>query len=137
MKRKFMNRPGKGRFILIPFIAAAVLALVGFIVMQLWNNILPGVAHVGAITFWQALGIFILCKLLFGFGPMRRFGKHRMAYRHKMEERVKNMTPEERAHFRERFGRHGFGRFRNCFPDSDSYRKDPQHDTEKTGKEAE
>ncbi len=37
--------------------------------MALWNNILVDVLHVGAITFWQALGIFTLAKILFGGSP--------------------------------------------------------------------
>lgn len=91
------------RFILAPFAIAAFLALVGFSVMLLWNGLLPPILHVGTITFWQALGIFILCKILFGFGKGGpRGGAPWM--RHKMAERFKNMTPEEQAKFREKMG---------------------------------
>ena len=90
------------RFIFIPFAIAAFLALTGFVVMNLWNYLLPGILHVGMITFWQALGIFVLCKILFGFGR----GRHRMGggppwMRHKMAERFKNMSPEEKEKFKE------------------------------------
>jgi hypothetical protein len=88
----------KRRFIFIPFGIAAFLSLISFVVMSLWNCLLPGILHVGVITFWQAMGIFILCKILFGFGkgggPGRWGGGHWM--RHRMEEKFKNMTPEER-----------------------------------------
>jgi hypothetical protein len=89
------------RFILIPFGIAAFLSLISFVVMTLWNYLLPGILHVGVITFWQAMGIFILCKILFGFGK----GGHRMGggapwMRHRMEERFKNMSPEEREIFK-------------------------------------
>ena len=112
----------RGRFIFIPLGIAAFLTVVSFAVMLLWNNLLPAILHVGVITFWQALGIFVLCKILFGFGKGGRGfggrgGSHFM--RGRMEEHFKNMTPEQKAKFKEkmgdrmcgykgRFGRHGF-----------------------------
>lgn len=108
MKRIFF----KGRFIFIPLAVAAFLSLVSFVVMQLWNALLPAILHVGVITFWQAMGIFILCKILFGFGKGHRgFGRGGAPWmRHKMEERFKNMTPEEREKFKQQWAdRCGFG----------------------------
>ena len=96
MKKTFY----KARFILIPLGVIAFLSVISFIVMNLWNYLLPGILHVSAITFWQAMGIFILCKILFGFGK----GGHRGGapwVRHKMAERFKNMTPEEREKFKQ------------------------------------
>ncbi|SEB21094.1 DUF3106 domain-containing protein [Pedobacter hartonius] len=96
MKSTF-NRNRK-KFFLIPFGIAALLALVSYVVMILWNNLLPEILHVGTITYWQAMGIFILCKLLFGFGK----GSGRGPWsRHKMADRFRGMTPEERQHFKE------------------------------------
>jgi hypothetical protein len=103
MRRLFFEKPYK--FILFPLGGAAILSLVSFVVMQLWNCLLPGILHVTAITFWQAMGIFILCKILFGFGKGGRgFGGHNGApwMRHKMEERFKNMSPEERERFKQK-----------------------------------
>src|SRR5690606_31110464 len=77
------------------------LTLTSFVVMQLWNHLLPEILNVSSITFWQAMGIFILCKILFGFGkggPMRG-GPPWM--RGRMAERLKHMTPEERERFKE------------------------------------
>src|ERR1700688_859422 len=96
MRQKFY----RWRFIFIPLAVVAFLSLISFVVMTLWNYLLPGILHVGMITFWQAMGIFILCKILFGFGK----GGHRGGApwkRHKMAERFKNMTPEEREKFKE------------------------------------
>jgi len=95
MKKLFYRR----RFIFIPLIGLAFLALVSFVVMQLWNNLLPDIIHVNTITFWQALGIFILSKILFGFGKGGRMGPPWM--RGRMGERFKNMTDEERQAFKE------------------------------------
>jgi hypothetical protein len=100
------------KFIFIPFIAAGVLALVSYVVMLLWNNLLPDVLHTGTITYWQAMGIFVLAKILFGFGRGGRGGGGAPWMRHKME-RFKNMSPEEQERFREqmrqrcgKWGRH-------------------------------
>ena len=94
----------KGRFVFIPLAVAAFLSLISFVVMSLWNYLLPGILHVGFITFWQAMGIFVLCKILFGFGR----GGHRMGGgqwgRHKWDERFKNMTPEEKELFKAKIG---------------------------------
>jgi hypothetical protein len=72
--------------------------LFSYIVMLLWNALIPDIFHLGAITFWQAAGLLLLSKLLFGFGPGGRGGapwkRHRM-------EKWRDMSPEERQRFRE------------------------------------
>ena len=112
MRKNFFERMGKGKFVFIPVMIVAFLTLITYIIMSLWNNILPEVIHVEQITFWQAAGIFILCKLLFGFGGMGgpRGGRFK---RHQLAEKMKNMSPEEREQFRQRMGEHKFGRFSN------------------------
>lgn len=96
----------KGRLIFIPLAAAAFLSVISFVVMQLWNCLLPGIMHVTVITFWQAMGIFILCKILFGFGKGGRgFGGGGGPWmRHKMEEKLKRMSPEQREKFKQKMG---------------------------------
>lgn len=37
--------------------------------MLLWNAIITPVMAVGAISYWQALGLLVLCRVLFGQGP--------------------------------------------------------------------
>lgn len=102
MKRVFY----KGRFIFIPLGIAAFLALASFVVMQLWNALMPAIFHLGIITFWQALGLFILCKVLFGFGkggPRGFRGGPGPWMKFKMEERYRSMTPEERERFKQKW----------------------------------
>jgi len=51
---------------------AAGFALVfGFLVMWLWNWLMPALFGLGKITYWQAFGILLLAKLFFG-----GFGSH-------------------------------------------------------------
>ena len=89
------------KFVFIPFGIAAVLAFVSFVVMNLWNYLLPGILHVGVITFWQAMGIFVLCKILFGFGKGHRGGAGWV--RRGMAEKFKQMGPEERGKFKQKW----------------------------------
>jgi hypothetical protein len=80
----------------------------GEIVLHLWNWLLPPLFGWRQITFWQALGILVLCRIL--FGGLGSHGSGRSNFRRRMDERCKNMTPEERDRFRQRMReRFGFG----------------------------
>jgi hypothetical protein len=96
----------------------AILALLLFIViggevvLQLWNWLLPPLFGWRQITFWQALGILALCRILFGgFGHHGFDGsRFRHRVRRRMAERWEHMTPEERERFQQGMrGRCGFG----------------------------
>ena len=81
--------------VFIPLMVLAGLFVFGGAVMLLWNSILPGLIHVGGITFWQALGILVLSKILFGCGWGHRggnWGQRRHNWIH--------MSEEEREKFR-------------------------------------
>jgi hypothetical protein len=80
----------------------------GEIVLQLWNWLLPPLFGWRLITFWQALGILALCRILFGGRGWH--GSGRSGIRRRMEERCGQMSPEERERFRQRMReRFGFG----------------------------
>ena len=71
----------------------------GEIVRRLWNWLLPQLFGWPEITFWQALGLLALCRILFGgFGC---HGPGRPGVRRRMGERCGRMTPEERERFRQ------------------------------------
>jgi hypothetical protein len=83
-------------------IPAAIIAIPLFIfiggevVKNLWNWLLPPLFGWHALTFWQALGLLVLCRVLFGGlgGHGRGPGRH-------WDRRCKKMTPEEREKFRQ------------------------------------
>ena len=78
---------------------ALFIALGGEVVRQLWNWLVPPLFGWRQITFWQAVGILALCRILFGgFGL---HGSGRSNFRRRMGERWQHMTPEERERFRQ------------------------------------
>ena len=86
------------RMILFAPLAIAGFALFIWLVMLLWNGVLTNATGVRTITYWQAAGILLLSKILFGFGggmSGRRSRRSRM-----MQERFANMTPEEKEKFK-------------------------------------
>ena len=110
MKTKFIIIQG------LKFISFGIVigALIGAIVMGLWNWLVPELFNGPVISFWQAIGLFILSKILFGGGGWagRHLGDRRRAYwKQKMEERMSFMNPEEKEKFKremkERWGRRG------------------------------
>ena len=80
-------------------IAIVALAVFTFIVMSLWNWLIPSIVGWHTITFWQALGLLVLSKILFGGFRGGGFGRG-MHWRRRMKERWERMTPEERENFR-------------------------------------
>jgi hypothetical protein len=78
----------------IALFGALAVAAVSFIVMSLWNALIPGIFALHAISFWQALGLLVLSKLL--FGGFRGFPGGGPRWRRRMTERWDQMTPEQR-----------------------------------------
>ena len=73
------------RVLRIALFATLAVTVVSFLVMSLWNVLMPGIFAVRAISFWQALGLLVLSKILFGgFRPYTRGGPR---WRRRMMER--------------------------------------------------
>jgi hypothetical protein len=96
--------------------------LFGFISMSLWNALIPDLFHGPVISYWQAIGLLLLGKIIFGGF---RGGHHKHSWhgrnRHWVgewdkdwntykgwqcwgkdwEEKFRNMTPEERENWKE------------------------------------
>jgi hypothetical protein len=97
-------------------VPAALLGIVlvtfigGEVVRLLWNWLLPPLFGWREITFWQAIGLLALCRILFGGSGFHRSGRSNSAFRRRMADRMADrvaerwdhMTPEERERFRQR-----------------------------------
>ena len=98
----------KRLLLMAPFILVAValfVAIGGEVVRRLWNWLLPPLFGWPQVTFWQALGLLVLCRILFG-GLGMSGGRYS---RRPIGERWQHMTPEERERFRKGiWGRLGF-----------------------------
>jgi hypothetical protein len=95
--RRFRARKIAG----ILFLVIAGVIAFGIIVMLLWNALMPEIFHLPPITFWQALGLFLLAKILFsGF----RGGGPRGRMKDRLREKWMTMTPEEREKFKQDWG---------------------------------
>ena len=54
-------------FVVLGVVGAAAFGLAfGYFVKLLWNWLMPAIFGLGTITYWQAFGIVILGKLIFG-----------------------------------------------------------------------
>jgi hypothetical protein len=96
MKRMRVRRPVK--FVLMGILAMFALVLFGFVVMLLWNSLMPDVFGAKTVSYWQAVGLLILGRMF--FGGFRGRPNHATRWRRSME-RWEQMTPEEREKFRE------------------------------------
>ncbi len=83
-------------------LAIAGIALLSLVVMSLWNWLVPSLFHGPAVQYWQAVGLLLLSRIL--FGSLRGRGGWHGHWRQRMwRERWASMTPEERARLREQF----------------------------------
>ena len=81
---------------------AVFTAIGGSVVMLVWNWLAPELFGLRLVTFWQAIGLLALCRILFGGFGLSGGGRRRHS-RGRMAERWEQMTPEEREKFRQGF----------------------------------
>jgi hypothetical protein len=93
-----MNRYHAFKAVKVALFIVVGTTVVGFVIMHLWNWLMPPIFGLTTLTFTQALGLFILSKLLFG-GFHRHSGRGR-GWKRGMDERWAKMTPEDRERFR-------------------------------------
>ncbi len=86
----------------------ALIAALSWVVMSLWNALIPALFHGPVVSFWQAVGLLVLSKILFG-GFRGRGGHHgwhrgRGRWRQEMmRQKWETLTPEERERLRAKF----------------------------------
>lgn len=93
-------------FLPLMIMGAALFTFIGGeIVMRLWNWLLPSMFGFPALTFWKALGMLVLCRLLFGgLGMAGRGGpRSRRAMRQGLAH---GLSSDEKERFKQRVREH-------------------------------
>ena len=104
------NRTGPKRFFIPLFILLALFVFT-YAVYWLWNNVLVAVVSVKPVTYWQAMGLLTLSRILLGglkVGPpggRQGIGGGGMPWR----EKWRQMSDEDRANFKNEWKRRGEG----------------------------
>jgi hypothetical protein len=76
-----MARTWTVRLFGIALIITIVLAGFGNAVLYLWNNVMPSIFGLPAISYWQAVGLLCLSWIFFGsWRAFPRFPSHRHAH---------------------------------------------------------
>ena len=94
------KRKGIGIF---AFIVLAVFGL-SAVVMLLWNYVVVPVFNATPLSYWQAMALLVLSKILLGgfrMGPRGSWAGHRKKWR----EKWGHMSDEERSKFKEEWKR--------------------------------
>ncbi len=104
MKKRFWIRKAAGFTLMV----IAAVFVFGFVVMSLWNGVLVPVLGISTVSFWQALGILVLSKILFGGFKGGHRGKwgggpQKHMWGHEMREKWQHMSPEEREQMKQQW----------------------------------
>jgi hypothetical protein len=140
-KEKTMKNIIKFRFAGICIMLAAI-AVFGVVVMLLWNTLMTQIFALPVLNYWQAVGLLILARILFGglgHGVGRRgvfgSGEDRLFHHgNKLREKCMNLSADERKEFVEKekdfFKFHGASsRFHEFFGDrEEGVKKDDKNE---------
>jgi Ca2+/H+ antiporter, TMEM165/GDT1 family len=97
-------RFGVGKIIGFVILGIIGVFVFGSVVMLLWNALMPNIFNLHQVTFWQALGLLVLAKILFGGfrGGPKGYGSRWK--RNALREGWANMTPEQQEKFKQEWG---------------------------------
>ena len=90
-----------GKYVLWGILGIAAIAGFGFVIMWLWNWLVPELFSGPVLTYWQTIGLLVLSKILFsgiGGGKSHHHYSNRDKdyWRRKCEEKM-NSRAEERT----------------------------------------
>lgn len=67
-----------GKVIFGIIFAVIVAVIIGYVVMELWNWLMPSIFDLREITYWESVGMLLLSKILFsGFGHKHESNHHK------------------------------------------------------------
>jgi len=90
------------KYVLWGILGLAAIAGFGFVIMWLWNWLIPGLFSGPVINYWQTIGLLVLSKIMFsGIGhskPRPHYDYRDKEYwRKKCEEKMNSRTEERTA----------------------------------------
>jgi hypothetical protein len=94
-----------GKILVMILVGAGIVVGFGLGTMYLWNWLVPALFAGPVISFWQAIGLLALSKLLFwglGFGRAGGWGHRHGYWRHHWREKWNAMSPEDRERLKQR-----------------------------------
>lgn len=103
-----------GKILGIMLMVAAFATLLGFATMYLWNWLVPALFAGPVINFWQALGLLLLSKLLFGFPKKHHEGSwswKKRRWKEHMQAKMEHLSPEEKEKMKDHLNRCMSGRW--------------------------
>ena len=97
----------------------AMIAAFSVIAMLLWNALMPEIFGLAALSYWQAAGLLVLARILFGglgLGHWGARGGHGFHHGNALREKWLNMSDEERKEFlRSNWKHRKFSHFHDFF----------------------
>jgi hypothetical protein len=102
------------KMIFIPFFFVGMAALVTWVLMLLWNWLMPVLFDLSTISFWQAAGLLILSKILFGGFHTGQRGGHCSHHKHegwkyKFKSKWTKMSEEDKRSWESKFAGTSWG----------------------------
>ncbi|MBK9190473.1 MAG: hypothetical protein IPM77_02660 [Crocinitomicaceae bacterium] len=97
----------KGKFLLWTLLFVLLAGALTATVMYLWNWLMPEIFGLTTITFWQALGILVLSKILFGAHWSKHkhscHGGHHYGWKEKFKSKWNEMSDEDKKKWEQKF----------------------------------
>lgn len=79
-----------------------LIAFVGWLVQFLWNHLMTDIFNLPVISIWQAYGLLLLSKILFGGGGTFK-NKWKSSCSENMRFKLESMSPEEKERCRQQW----------------------------------
>lgn len=97
------------KIIFIPIFFIGMAALITWILMLLWNWLMPDIFALRLITFWESAGLLVMAKILFGGFHTGRKGCHKKGHEYggwkqKFKRKWAGMSDEEKEKWQQKFG---------------------------------
>lgn len=101
---KNWKRRRKGKFVFIGLAMIVGALLLVALVQFLWNQLMTDIFNLKAISYWQALGLLVLSKILIGGGGFKSKGRCGGRFR-RGNEGCPTLDEEDKSRFREEWRR--------------------------------